>query len=487
MKSRRRWNNDPAGGASDHPINNDMKLARSKNRSSRKGVLLAALTLAPFTQAQSSDAIIDKLVEKGILTVKEAKDLRDEADKDFSKSYAAKSGLQEWVQALKINGDLRGRYEGFFRDEATLAHRDRFRYRMRLGVTANIVESFEVGVRLASGDAGSDPISTNQSMQDNGTKKGVTIDLAYGKWTPINNSTMNASLAVGKIENPFVFSDMVFDGDYTPEGVGEQLGFNLGDHALKFNLGQFILDEVGGSERDPWMFGAQARFDSSWSKEIQTSLGVGWLTLQNEDFLRERPATTRTVTAADGGANPVITTTTASNDVPNVNRGNSRDAAGNLRYNYQPIVADAAITYNLESFPFYTGPFPVKLAGDFMHNPEADDRNNAYSVGLTLGKAGKKGTWELSYRYKVLGGDVWWEEVVDSDFGAYYGAGGRYGVSAGYQAGTNVRGHIFKVGYSPYDFVSLNATYFLTEAIDKVPTDSGSSIGRLQVDASLKF
>jgi len=487
MKSRRPQNNDPAGGASDHPINDDMKLPRSRNRYSRKGVLLAALALAPFTQAQSSDAIIDKLVEKGVLTVKEAKELREEADKDFSRSYATKSGLQEWVQALKINGDLRGRYEGFFRDEASFIHRDRFRYRMRLGVTANIVEKFEVGVRLASGDTGSDPISTNQTMQDNAAKKGLTIDLAYGKWTPIDTANMNLTLAGGKIENPFVFSDMVFDPDYTPEGLGEQLNFNLGEHTLKFNLGQFVIDEVGNSSRDPWLFGAQARLDSSWSKEIQTSVGVGWLSLQNADFLREQPAKTRTVTAADGGANPVITTTAASNDVPNVNQGNSRDANGSLKYNYHPVVADAAVIYNLESFPFYTGAFPVKVAGDFMHNPEADHRNNAYSVGLTLGKAGKKGTWEVSYRYKVLGGDAFWEELVDSDFGAYYGGGGKYGVSAGYRAGTNVRGHIFKVGYSPYDFVSLNATYFLTEAIDKVPAASGSSIGRLQVDASLKF
>src|SRR5688500_10465735 len=51
--------------------------------------------------AQSVDSLLDKLVDKGVLTVKEANDLREESDKDFTKAYAAKSGMSEWVSALK--------------------------------------------------------------------------------------------------------------------------------------------------------------------------------------------------------------------------------------------------------------------------------------------------------------------------------------------------------------------------------------------------
>ena len=79
-------------------------------------VAIAALTAAgvPLAQAQSSDALIEKLVDKGVLTQQEAKDLRDEVDKDFTKAYASKSGMPEWVTALKFNGDFRGRYESFY-------------------------------------------------------------------------------------------------------------------------------------------------------------------------------------------------------------------------------------------------------------------------------------------------------------------------------------------------------------------------------------
>src|SRR6188768_319073 len=78
-----------------------------------------AATLAgmqPTVQAQSADALIDKLVDKGILSVKEANDLREQSDKNFNQAYAVKSGMPDWVSAIKFYGDFRGRYESFFTD-----------------------------------------------------------------------------------------------------------------------------------------------------------------------------------------------------------------------------------------------------------------------------------------------------------------------------------------------------------------------------------
>jgi hypothetical protein len=99
-----------------------------------------------------------------------------------------------------------------------------------------------------SASFGGDPISGNTTFQDNGSKKFVYVDLAYGKWTAFNNALWSGTLTLGKMQNPFVFSDMVFDGDYTPEGFAQQFAFNLGaDHSIKFNLGQFMLDEISQS------------------------------------------------------------------------------------------------------------------------------------------------------------------------------------------------------------------------------------------------
>ena len=418
--------------------------------------------------AQSSDALIDKLVDKGILTVNEANELRAEADNDFTKAYAVKSGMQDWVQSLKFNGDVRLRYEGFFRDDAAFVDRNRFRYRLRFGVTANLTDDFDIGMRLASGTSGSDPISSNETMQDNASKKGITLDTVYAKWSPIHTASWNGTFIGGKMENPFVFSDILFDGDYTPEGLAQQFVYTINDkHNVKINGGQFILDEIGASSRDPYLVGAQVRFDSLWSKHWSSSFGAAGLAIAGKDSLR--------------GA-----TATSAATVPDVNVGNTRDANGALVNNYNPIVVDGGLIYSLESFPLYTGAFPIRLGGDYAYNPGADENNTGFSFGVTFGKSGKRGTWEMGYRYKKMESDFWWEELTDSDSGTYYAAapvGGR----RGYQSGTNIQGHVFKAAYSPYDSFSLGLSYFLLSAVDESPDGSGSTIGRLQLDAIFKF
>ena len=125
-----------------------------------------------------------------------------------------------------------------------------------------------------------------------------------------------------------------------------------------------------------------------------------------------------------------------------------------------------------------------------MINPAAPSAadNNAYSVGVQFGKSGKKKTWDISYTYKWLGANSWWEELVDSDFGAYYaGTQANSGLGAGYGAGTNVKGHIVRFAYSPADSVTLSVKWFRTDLIVPVPATSRSMMDRVQVDAQWKF
>jgi hypothetical protein len=448
---------------------------------------------ASHTSAQSVDALLDKLVDKGVLSVSEANDLKEESDKGFTSAYSVKSGMPDWVTSLKFNGDMRARYESFSsggefvgNGRTNSADRARFRYRFRFGATAVLKDNLEVGFRLsssesASGGSGGDPISGNTTVQDNGSKKLIFIDLAYGKWTPLNTANWAGSLIVGKMENPLVFSDMVFDADYTPEGAAIQLGYTLNDkHTVKLNGGAFVLDEIGNESQDPYLLGAQLRLDSAWTKNVSTTAGLAALVIMNEDAL----------------ANSITNgTSVTSNPVPNQNRGNTRvnrptseigGLGGALAEHFYPLVGDLAFTYSLEKVWGYNGAFPIRVGGDYMYNLGASDNNVGYSVGVMFGKSGKKGLWDLSYRYKYLEGDAWYEELVDSDFGALYRTAPSGG-SAGYGAGTNVRGHILRASYSPYDSLTLAVTGFFTDLIDENPAGSKSDMTRLQVDASLKF
>jgi hypothetical protein len=432
-------------------------------------------------QAQSVDTLLDKLVDKGVLSVKEANELREETDKDFTKAYAAKNGMPEWVTALKFNGDVRGRYESFYYDNAAGVDRQRFRYRLRFGAVATLSDGFEAGLRLtsseaASGGSGGDPISGNSTFQDNGSKKLIYLDLAYAKWTPVRNEDWLGSFTIGKMENPFVFSDLFFDGDYTPEGVALQLSYNLSEaHSLKANGGAFALDELGAQSEDPYMYGGQVRLESAWNKHWSSSVGVAWMAIANEQALA----------GTVGGAVPV----------PDQNRGNTRGPSADpsvgalvnaLVYDFHPVIADASVTYTLDEFWNYKAPFPIKFGGDFVSNPNAGPDNQGWSAGVLFGKAGKKGLWEFGYRYKYLEADAWYEELVDSDFGGFYQTA-PVGGTAGYGAGTNVKGHVVKAAYSPYNPLTLTVTAFFSELINPNPVATESKTTRIQMDATLKF
>jgi len=457
------------------------RIQRSLRQWSRLGIpVIAATVLHVVARAQSADALINKLVEKGILSLEEAQDLREEANPKLTRSSQSRADAPDWVTRLEFNGNLRGQFEGFYADHPAFVDRNRLRYRLRFGVTAVLLDDFEVGFRLASseraGNFGGDPISRNALFTDNASSKFVFIDLAYGRWSLIHTASWSGALTLGKMENPFVFSDMVFDPDYTPEGLAGQVSYRLSDaHSLGLNLGGFVVDELSNTSNDSFLVGAQLRFDSKWSPKLATSVGLSGLAISGDEALATAPASPY-------------------NGIPDSNVGNTRTplladgTGGNLAYSYNPIIADVSLTYTLKTFPGYGVTFPIRVFGEFMHNPAAGASSDGWQTGIVFGKSGKKGAWDIGYRYKSLGADAWFEELVDSDFGAYYSAGPvGSGRGPGYGAGTNVRGHIVRGTYSPFDSLTLGITYFLTEAIDEVPADSDSSMSRLQVDAIWMF
>lgn len=433
--------------------------------------VFAAIAGTTSVSGQSADALINKLVEKGILNANEANELRKETDKDFNTAFAVKSGMPEWVSSLKFSGDLRLRYDGIYSDLPGLVDRHRGRFRLRYGVVATLTDDFEVGFRLASatstgGNNGGDPGSTNETFGNNANRKPIGIDLAYVRWSPMETAAWTGSFSAGKFENPFGFSEMVFDTDYTPEGLSESFGYKINnDHDVKLNLAQLFLDELGSSSRDAYMLLGEARLNSSWTDTWEGTFGVGALSILNPRTLTSR-------------------------DVPDVNRGNTRTPNGVLVNDYNVFIGDAAVTYNLESAPFYKGKFPIRLGGEYLYNFGAGDKNVAFAFGPTFGKSGKRGTWEFSAKYKELQADSIYEELIDYDYGAFYASNPPYDSPGGFpmfSGGTNVRGPVFRLSYSPFDFLTLSTMYAITELIDEVPPGSESDGSKVLFDAVFKF
>jgi hypothetical protein len=453
-----------------------MKKYHSRFQTKKVAMFAGAAALTAFTvqsHAQTSvDALLNKLEQKGVLTVDEARELKSEnatnSVDDFNKALGAKFPMPDWISSYKLSGDFRGRFDEQSADNNAFVTRDRIRYRLRVGLTVNMKDNLQVGFRLGSGDTGggittgASPLSNNSTFQDNGTKKPVWIDAAYGRWTPINDGTWMVMGTFGKMDQPFVASPMMFDPDYTPEGGAINASYKINDaNSLALNTAAFVLDEESGSTHDPMMYGAQLMWNATWTPKISSTLGVAAFDIVNRDML-----------------------TTA--NVPNFNQGNTRNAGGSLVYNYNPIFVDGSITYKLDSFPLYTGAFPIKLAGEFLDNPGASSNNKGYWGGITFGKSGTKHTWDLSYRYQYLEGDAWYEEFVDDDNIAYYSTA-QTGEAAGMFGGTNVKGHLVKFNYSLTDAFTFSLTFYVNSLIQNPSATASSDAMRIFADVMWKF
>ena len=256
-----------------------------------------------------------------------------------------------------------------------------------------------------------------------------------------------------------------------------QAAYHINDkHPLKANAAAFVRDEINQAasgaplgpappSHDPYLYGGQMLLESKWTPKIETSVGLAIFNLGNKEGLSAKVQ-------------------------PFYNSGNTRDANGFLVHNYNPIIATGSVTYFLDSFPLYDGKFPVKALGEYMNNPGAATANEAYRVGVGLGKAGKKKGWEINYRFQELQADSWFDAMVDDDNGAFYANGNPQltgtGKANGWFGGTNVRGHLVQATYSFTDFVGVSVTYYLNDLIVGVAGQS-SSAHHFMIDLNWKL
>src|SRR5436190_4111243 len=182
--------------------------------------------------------------------------------------------VTDWVTGIILVNDFRIRYDQTSAPESDFVTRSRIRSRLRLGAIATLKDDWEIGLRLTTApsigrDSGGDPLSTQATFEDNGSRKAIGLDWAFARWTPIHMANLTGSIALGKLENPPNYSENVFDVDYTPEGLAEQFAFKINaDHTLSTYFGQYYLDELQFSGKDPYLFLEQLRLESNWGKHL---------------------------------------------------------------------------------------------------------------------------------------------------------------------------------------------------------------------------
>jgi hypothetical protein len=440
--------------------------------------------------ADSGDALLNKLVQKGILTQKEAEELKNDGKDEPKSTVVHGLGMPDWVTSLRLYGDFRGRFEEHAAEDDAFHTRDRYRYRVRFGTAITMKDQFEIGFRVASGNPAFNPggtlvgggnITANQDMNSLESRKFLWIDAAYAKWSPIKTDDWAVSGVIGKFDNVFQLSNMIWDSDITPEGAGFQVAYNINkSNALKLNGAYIVLDELNqglpsGSTapaarahpaHDPFIIGEQLLWDAKWTPKLETSLGAAFFAINSHDSLSSKVQ-------------------------PFFNSGNTRDADGFLVHDYNPIVGSASATYKFPAIPIYKdNVFPVKLSGEIMENLATSDNNVGWRGGVTLGKAGKRNTWEINYRYQRLEADAWFDALVDDDNTVYYAVGNPQlagtGKASGLFGGTNVKGHQIVAVYSFTDSMNLSFIYYLNEAIIGAPGHD-STVQHFMVDLNWRF
>ncbi|MEI6125845.1 MAG: putative porin [Pseudomonadota bacterium] len=414
--------------------------------------MLMFLLRALPVQASEVDILVEKLVKKGVLNKQEASEVLQEVkdaswqEKDKERAEIIKGTkdaikkesptlfageIPEWVRKMQIKGDFRLRYEHSQRDVYKNLHagttkytdRDRYRYRLRLGVVTKVADKIDVGFGLASGS--DDPRSTNQTYQQTFSKGDLRIDYAYARYKPFDWLT----LIGGKFENPlWTPTDTFWDADIRPDGAAAQINYTvLPSVDLFLTTGWFILDELPNDSNDPsmWVFqpGSKIKFGDAYFKNA--------VSYYSFDCVKDH-------TFPNWSAK--------SNTLRKLNAGVKN---GTLRYDYNNFVLSGEFGSKL---PLTFMPFAA-VFGEYLKNtdgPGSADTGYVYGIKFGHEKVTKEREWQFLARYERLERDAWLDFLPDSDT---------------YGGQTDVKGTKFQFTYGIIKNVNVVGTYFNSEKL----------------------
>ncbi len=193
----------------------------TKRMMALSGVLALGLVAA---RAQSDSALLDALVKKGVLSGKEAEEIRVDEEKNAPVTPASKIAVGNYIKQIQFYGDGRLRYENIgqnfaYQNSNTVV--DRERYRLRFGLVYTYSDQLSAGFELRSGTADD---TANQSFGGMFNTASINVGKIYLQYKPTDWLT----LIGGKFTNPlYTTTDMTWSNDLTPEGGAETLSFTL--------------------------------------------------------------------------------------------------------------------------------------------------------------------------------------------------------------------------------------------------------------------
>jgi polyhydroxyalkanoate synthesis regulator phasin len=414
------------------------------------GLLIGMGSSGP-AQAGEIDILVDKLVEKGVISPVEAQIVVDETKHEVSKEIAEAKHktLPKWLQTFKLKGDLRLRYQNERRKGSANSgeglHRGRIRF--RLGGEAKVTDKVKVGFRFATGSL-ADPRSTNQTMDDTFEKRSFNLDMAYAQWDFADWLTfVGGKMPLKKMV--WAPSDLVWDTDITPEGVAANLTHTFHPQFdVFFNSGVYFMD----FDRNTTNFG---RHPNMWVLQP----GAIWTPMDG--------------VTVKGGLAYYYTAKVKDHTLAN-SSGTNSTVNNELAFKHNSVnpAVEIGIKKPFDAFnlPDYANVPYLAGFGEYIHNTDPSDDDDGFLVGAKIGhkKVKKKGQWQAKYNYRRLERDAFLDTFPDSD--AYGGL-------------THIRGHEVALKYAFKKNWILGLDYYRTKVIDQDATRENL----FQADCIFKF
>lgn len=254
----------------------------------RKQLALACgLVLAsPMTMAAVSDADFQALKDSIAVLTQKLNSMEQELAAEKARSAqqpavaaapapAPSKPASSWADKVTIQGDLRGRYENI--DTESNDDRNRDRIRARAAIIAKPQDGLEVGFGLATAQD-NDPVSSNQTIGNGGSRKDIYLDLAYFNWQAAEG--LNA--IGGKFKNNLYRPGkhgLVWDSDLNPEG----LALTYVNGAFFANaMGTWVESDSSSSRSEAVGIGGQLGVVWPLGDDLELTAGAGYFSINSE-------------------------------------------------------------------------------------------------------------------------------------------------------------------------------------------------------------
>ena len=375
-----------------------------------------------------------------LLSITEASlDAQDTADDES----AQQSTTTTWPDKLRLSGDFRSRYEGFYKTSRPTRNRTRLRLRLRIDSEINDDTRFQL--QVASGDPGT-PASTNQTFKGFFQPKPFNLDRAFVAYNP--RAAEAITLGIGKFPTPVMRTQMTFDDDLNFEGGWEQFSWKFQENvAIDLVALQTAVNEVSRGA-DAYMLGGYGAASFTFGSNSLQLSAANYMWRNADQIVAAQASgeltsilTNRVIRNADG-----IATNFAS------------------EFNVVDIIAEATLnTPNPD--------YPLRLLIDYAINTKATTDRKGFWIEAGYGDPGPVGSWGATYTSGWIEQDVTPSAFVFSDM-----------------PGTNIRLNMIETSYIVKAGLSLDVTLHLTKRLVVAQNDTSNHLlTRLHVATVIRF